>query len=436
MTPLACWILLVVLSGSCRTFSVDSSSGSPEIPYYDESCSNVPSCYCYLSGDEYQADCADPSLLQIPPDLSYNITALHVTGTLLFSLDSDDFVPYLDLKIVNLASNRLHAVDPGSLDTLIGLESFVVNDNFLDDLSPDILKQNLNLIYFDASNNKLVQMPNFRDLTKLVEVYLGYNQISTIDYSLFDGCSSLRIINLEHNDITVLPGLAFDGAPGVEFLDLSSNRIRELTFANMDQLKDLVLRNNSLTSLNANVFSGDVLLRSLDLSNNSIAYINSETFEGLTSLEILQLNGNNLSSIPNVALSSLLNVRTLYLGNNPLPEIPAGAFSGIESLKELFLNGMPTLGRFDPDALHSLSNLERLSLANNPNLVEFTPNHLPVGQVPRLQTIYLNGDGFVYLDRAIFDDKPDLQLVDLFDNKFNCSCDLKWMPRVVQDRVS
>lgn len=154
-----------------------------------------------------------------------------------------------------------------------------------------------------------------------------------------------------------------------------------------------------------------------------------DSLVGLDELNLLELSSNALNDVPS-ALSSLPKLDYLYFSSNPLVVIGPHAFAGVNELNELFLTNMPTLLEVHPDAFQGSTLLQQLALSNNPNLTVFTAEHLPGVDHPKLRLLYLNGNGFGWLGRDLFDDKPLLQRVDIQANPLECDCKLQWMSQV------
>ena len=95
-------------------------------------------------------------------------------------------------------------------------------------------------------DNKFKSMSVFKNLPKLVELYLQNNQIPAIkDY---EGLTSLKKLNLRHNKIDKMEE-GLPELPALEYLNLRSNKIANLDdclhlFAAAPLLTDLNLLNN------------------------------------------------------------------------------------------------------------------------------------------------------------------------------------------------
>eukprot|EP00606_Chrysophyceae_sp_TOSAG23-5_P001271 GSChrysophyteH2.ASY1.ANO1.202.1 assembled CDS len=210
--------------------------------------------------------------------------------------------------ILNLSSQKLKLTSKvWSQLPLSKLKTLDVSDNSLTPtLPPEVGSQEMVLLkVLHASNNKLTQIHDMSNLTKL------------------------STLNLDHNYLvdTSLPALSLP--PQLRVLNLSYNK-----FTSFRQCSGLL---------------GLLNLAELDLSNNLLT-----TLEGLSllvSIVILRLDNNRISEVP-ADMSMCSKLKLLSLRNNVISgkgssgqqSIPASVFTDT-CLEQLLLSGNPMLSR-------------------------------------------------------------------------------------------
>nr|ACG29286.1 protein binding protein [Zea mays] len=156
--------------------------------------------------------------------------------------------PFSTLRAVNLSSNLIVHISPGSLPK--GLHSL------------------------DLSRNKIASVEGLRELTKLRVLNLSYNRISRIGHGL-SNCTAIRELYLAGNKISDVEGL--HRLLKLAVLDLSFNKI-----TTAKALGQLVANYHSLLALNlvgnpvqANI-GDDALRRAVTGLLPSLAYLNKQ----------------------------------------------------------------------------------------------------------------------------------------------------------------
>lgn len=156
--------------------------------------------------------------------------------------------PFSSLRAVNLSSNLIVHISPGSLPK--GLHSL------------------------DLSRNKIANIEGLRELTKLRVLNLSYNRISRIGHGL-SNCTAIRELYLAGNKISDVEGL--HRLLKLAVLDLSFNKV-----TTAKALGQLVANYHSLLALNlvgnpvqANV-GDDALRRAVTGLLPNLAYLNKQ----------------------------------------------------------------------------------------------------------------------------------------------------------------
>ncbi|XP_055299407.1 uncharacterized protein LOC129566982 [Sitodiplosis mosellana] len=229
-----------------------------------------------------------------------------------------------------------------------------------------------NEVLLIASQNRLKEIPSllFVNAKNLTHVDFSKNTIGRIDPLAFAGANHIEFLDLSQNNLTEFSDQLSKCLTSIETLNLSHNAIQELNSLCAPNLHVLDLSFNKLTDLNKNTFNQTTKMNSLNLSFNSIGNLEVEIFAYMPDLKYLALRRTNLSSIRLGTFSHQHNLVSLDLSVNLLKELDFKLF-------------MPVL-----------HDLQTLRLAGN--------------QLSRL-------NGF---RNALF---PKLELLDITDNRFNCS---------------
>lgn len=241
-------------------------------------------------------------------------------------------------KLIRLQANDLGLRDLTGLEHATNLESLVLRDNLIDDLSP------------------LGNLKNLRNLD------LAGNRLSSLETLTFPS-SSLRVLNLSRNRLLGLSGVGFFS--NLAQLDVSNNALIDLEgVSNLKKLVNLYAQGNQLgrsesfvdRNRNKEFDEGEAFtdesgngkrdtdplielqdistLSSLHLYNNRISIL--DQLNRLPALHTVLLSGNLIEDIS--PLSRLANLKILALGNNRIHTL---------------------------DGLSELANLERLNLSEN-----------------------------------------------------------------------
>ncbi|CAL8288834.1 unnamed protein product [Lota lota] len=190
-----------------------TSSHVPESPCVEQcSCHNHPVAgflmHCQDRGIQRVSDIG---ILQQSP------TKLVMTGNMIQKLLKYDFVTYDSLELLNLANNRIDAIDNETFLSLSGLKKLYLNGNRIE---------------------KLVSTM-FVGLHNLEYLYLEYNLIKEIAPGTFNPLPNLRLLSLNNNLLSALPPQIFRNVPLTK-LNLRKNLLMHLPVSNvLDQLESL-----------------------------------------------------------------------------------------------------------------------------------------------------------------------------------------------------
>ncbi|XP_030368975.1 slit homolog 2 protein isoform X1 [Scaptodrosophila lebanonensis] len=321
----------------------------------------------------------------------------------------------LDIRHLTIHNSSLAAIEENALSSLgKGLTQLDVSLNQMKTVPSQALQHLYHLLILNLNHNKITVIHNnaFEGLDTLEILTLYENKITQIDPEAFRGLEKkLKRLNLGGNDLTSVPQKALSILDTLKKLEIQENKIRTIKegdFAGLENLDSLILAHNMITTVPANVFSHLTLLNSLELEGNKISIIDKDAFKGLEeNLQYLRLGDNNINAIPSEALRPLHRLRHLDLRNNNINVLADDAFTGYgDSLT--FLNLQKNDIKVLPSMLfENLNSLETLNIQNN-----------------KLQRIPQD------LMEPVID---TLRIIDITDNPLNCSCELTWFPKLLED---
>lgn len=150
-------------------------------------------------------------------------------------------------------------------------------------------------------------------------------------------------------------------------------------------------------------------LLSLNFSYSNVDEVESKALSHTPLLERLILTGNNIHRIYNDCFNNITRLHTFhasfsqYLTMNSLPK---NLFSPLVSLTEVDLSG-GYLKYIHPSTFRNNTKLKVIKLSNN-----------------KLET----------LQEGTFDHLPDLTEIHIYDNPFECSCELHWLVDELESR--
>ncbi|XP_016971493.1 slit homolog 2 protein isoform X1 [Drosophila rhopaloa] len=321
----------------------------------------------------------------------------------------------LDIRHLTIHNSSLAAIEENALSSLgTGLTQLDVSLNQMKIVPSQALQHLVHLLILNLNHNKITVIHNnaFEGLDTLEILTLYENKITQIDPEAFRGLEDkLKRLNLGGNDLTSVPQKALSILPTLKKLEIQENKIRTISegdFEGLQSLDSLILAHNMITTVPANVFSHLIQLNSLELEGNKISSIDKDAFKGLEeNLQYLRLGDNQVHTIPSEALRPLHRLRHLDLRNNNINVLAEDAFTGFgDSLT--FINLQKNDIKVLPSLLfENLNSLETLNLQNN-----------------KLQRI----------PQDIMEPVIDtLRIIDITDNPLNCSCELTWFPKLLED---
>ncbi|XP_059268917.1 toll-like receptor 5 isoform X2 [Mustela nigripes] len=279
-------------------------------------------------------------------DLSYGF---------IFSLNFRVFEALKDLKLLQLAHNKINRIAEEAFYGLDSLQVLNMSYNLLGELYDSDFSGLRQVAYIDLQNNHIgiIQSQTFRFLKTLQTLDLRDNALKTISF-----LPSLDTIFLGSNKLAALPDMELKAS----FIHLSENRLEDLDdlyfLLQVPDLQVLILNQNRFSSCSrARGPAGSLSLETLFLGRNmlQLAWETGfcwDVFKGLSRLRVLYLNNNYLTFIPPGALGDLSALRGLDLSSNRLMALAPGDLPANLEVLDVSRNQLLTL---DPNLLASLT---------------------------------------------------------------------------------
>lgn len=246
-------------------------------------------------------------------------------------------------KVLYLHNNQINnAGFPLELHNLVSVETVYLYGNQLDEF-PINLPKNTRVLHLQENNIQTISRAALAQLSKLEELHLDDNSISTVgvEEGAFREAVSLKLLFLTKNHLSSVPiGLPED----LKELRLDENRIAviaEEAFQNVTRLQRLLLDGNLLTDegIAPGTFQDLATLRELALARNSLTF--PPPLLPSQSLVKLSLQENQVNQIPVAAFAGLNRLEKLDISSNQLQTLTQGVFDGLSSLKHLIVRNNP-----------------------------------------------------------------------------------------------
>ena len=299
-----------------------------------------------------------------------NLEILNISHNELNNISNVSFAQLEYLGLLDLSYNSIQQIEMGSFESLDMLAILDLMGNDITNLYSEFLRGLLDIMTIDLSHNTLLDIDDnaFRGCCKhLQKLYLGSNDITSIQNGTFKQLNSLEYLDLGDNNIQTMTKNSFTGLHSLLILHLNNNgliRIEDRSFATLPNLHELSLSRNRLTNLYGESFQGLTNLKWLDISWNKLSDLSNDSFSGLEYLDLLYLHSNDLTTFPRGLFRAQSKLIRLQLANNILTSLDEGIFASLSSLTVLDLdrNGLHVV---DYTILKGLESLERLQLHYN-----------------------------------------------------------------------
>lgn len=198
----------------------------------------------------------------------------------------------------------------------------------------------VNLHTFNISDVglEILQLKTFRNAGNLTTLLASNNNLTELTAHLFLDAENLTSVDFSYNKIYRVDPLVFHDVKALRTVNLSHNSIEKLDWNSLSSssLVTVDLSHNNLTSLNGPIFGYN--LKHLSLSFNPIGNLNIDTLAYLQNLEYLNLKHTNISVIQLGTLSHQHKLVSLDLSETKIKEFDFNIFLPImHDLRSLFL---------------------------------------------------------------------------------------------------
>lgn len=285
------------------------------------------------------------------------------------ALPNDFFERNTDLLVVDMSHNQLKEI-PEHLECSRKLMVLNVSHNVIECIPMQLFVNLTQLVFLDLSNNRLETIPpQLRRLTNLQTLILNNNPLGQNQLRQLSSLTNLRCLSLKNTE--------------------RSPQNLPTSLETLDKIVDIDLSHNNLLNAPSLLFSLPNLKR-INLSDNLISVLPADLGDFWKDLESLNLARNRLKSLP-TSLCKMERLKRLFLASNELDfdGIPSGigklsnlqVFDASYNNLEVIPEGVVRCGRLKrlllshnrlitlPDAIHLLSDIEKLDLSDNPNLI-------------------------------------------------------------------
>ena len=157
-----------------------------------------------------------------------NVIFLALSNNNITTIAPNSFKYVQNVEGIFLASNKINSLDSSIFSGLSALRMVDVSNNNIKAI-PDATFSDTSLEYLDLTSNRLQSVPAEaiqRVLGSLQDLFLGYNQITTLDANIFEGFK-FNSLKLNGNNLSNIDSLAFNNVTAV-ITDLRDNRLKTL----------------------------------------------------------------------------------------------------------------------------------------------------------------------------------------------------------------
>ena len=317
------------------------------------------------------------------------------------------------LKVLDLSHNRLKQLEVSFLAPLESLEVLNLNHNQIHAVNGGGLPKSLRMISMSHNLISGLQKSNFLSLSGLTSLSLDHNKIRYVPKDLLEASPNLEDLSFNSNELRGVPA-TLSHLPNLRTLDLGENLIDHIAphdFQVLSKLYGLRLAGNKIKVLHKQHLQNVTGIHVLNLAQNQLAEIERGAFDNLRELRALRLDHNFLADI-NGLVSSLSQLQWFNVSNNKLQWFDYAFVPMSLEWLDIQNNEIEELGNYYK--LKSGFHLKRLDASGNliRNLSKLS---LPTS----LEIVSLRKNAIRHIENGVFEDKPNLAMVELVDNEIN-----------------
>ncbi|CAG8533647.1 14236_t:CDS:2 [Ambispora leptoticha] len=332
-----------------------------------------------------------------------------------------------NLKALYLDRNSLRDL-PEELLKLTKLEILDLSNNCISEFHPRLkFKRLRNLRRLNLDNNGLLDITSMTKLKTLRELRVNNNYLDNLSPDI-GRLVKLKLLYLNNNDLTSLPD-AIGRLRSLSVLRLNNNHILNLpaSICALRQLQILELRGNLLSQLPENLKDLENLTQ-FDISENKLSQLPNDIIR-CTKLVKLDVHSNLLESIP-LKIGQLSRLVNFNLSENRLSTLPAdiGKLTALIDL-DVSNNRLVVL----PEELGKLVKLTEIKLNNNPSLLTI-PESLK--KLPLIKKIYLQNCSLSQISFELGLAYKKLTFLDLSSNALEVIPKLDGLDKLVILKIS
>ena len=266
------------------------------------------------------------------------------------------------LEFLKLSSTGLSGPIPGEIGRLARLRDLMLHWTHLTRIPPEI--GNLtNLAYFHGFLSKFEgSLPaTVGNLDNLKELWLNGNRLSGVVPPEIGEMAALEKLHLHDNLFSGSIPRSLGGAPNLSVLRLSGNRLTGQAPSELGEARSLqwlALERNDLSGPIPPEIGDLAVLETLELQENGFSGPIPPEIGDAGALISVNLSRNRLSGSVPAALGKLAAVERVFIANNPdLTGTLPTELTGMQNLQLLFLGGTDVCAPTDPEFLTWLHSL-------------------------------------------------------------------------------
>ena len=307
------------------------------------------------------------------------------------------------LETLNIASNKLTAINTTKLAGLASIRYLYFEYNTIGDIDGDFIWDHPAMYHLSLNGNSLTQLPSLvtNGVSMLRHLSVGYNKINQISESQVRHLQRLRQLDISNNNITNVDFVFI--LPNVQELRLGNNPIpfTEYLLDNMTHLSHVDLHDSDL-----------VAFPLLSTSKTSLTYI--------------RVSENKISCIDVLHLTNLTKLQSLYITYNDIEGFPDyGCKEGNNSINTAEDVRFPSLRHFDI-RYNQLRNVSRGLLSKMPLLYSLYASNNLIVDMPfisivgvSLEYVSLEYNKIRYINSSHVSGLANLRRLDLQYNKLS-----------------